>query len=80
MHSENGGLTSTTIAKCNDCWIIPPDLSSEYAAVIPLCYGTALLAFSTLVDIKENDYIIVTVGPAGLGRYALRVYANFGLY
>lgn len=73
LFSSCGGLAEQTVVKNSECWKLPQEISFKEAAVLPYSYGTALLAFSKYGPLKENDIVLITVGPAGLGLAGLEI-------
>lgn len=57
-------------------WRLPGNVSLKDAAVLISGHSTAVYAFSNLCKPKENDSILITAGPAGLGLAAVDVAAN----
>lgn len=73
---ETGGLTTQVIVKNRDCWLVPQDLSLRESAILPYGHGTALLVFSKLFELKEDDLVLITAGAAGMGLAAVDVATN----
>lgn len=51
-------------------------MSTKDAAVIAYGHSLALYTFSKLSKLKENEPVVITAGPAGLGLAAVDVAAN----
>lgn len=60
----------------DDVFRIPAEVSTKDAAVIAYGHTMALYTFSKLSPVKENDKVVITAGPAGLGMAAVDVAAN----
>jgi NADPH:quinone reductase-like Zn-dependent oxidoreductase len=73
---QGGGLAQEAVVNVDQCWKIPHGLKFQEAAVLPISYGTAVLTFSQFCELKENDLVLITAGPAGLGLAALDVCTN----
>ncbi|XP_023029990.1 quinone oxidoreductase-like protein 2 homolog [Leptinotarsa decemlineata] len=71
-----GGIAEQCVLDVDDVWRIPSDLERKDAAVIAYGHSTAVYAFSKLASVKENERIIISAGPAGLGLAAVDVAAN----
>lgn len=59
-----------------DVWRLPSNLELKDAAVLICGHSTAYYAFTQFAKPKEDDKIIITAGPAGLGLAAVDVAAN----
>ncbi|XP_058116775.1 quinone oxidoreductase-like protein 2 [Anopheles ziemanni] len=71
LQDPNGGLISEAIVKNRDVWTVPQSVPLKEMAVLPYGHGTALLTFALHCHLKENDLIIITAGPAGMGLAAI---------
>lgn len=60
----------------DDVWRIPSEIERKDAAVIAYGHSTALYAFSKLTELKENQRVMISAGPAGFGLAAVDVAAN----
>ncbi|CAH1155931.1 unnamed protein product [Phaedon cochleariae] len=77
LNLENfGGLAEQCVLDIEDVWRIPSELERKDAAVMAYGHSTAVYAFSKLATVKENDRVIISAGPAGLGLAAVDVAAN----
>ncbi|KAG5878994.1 hypothetical protein JTB14_026798 [Gonioctena quinquepunctata] len=71
-----GGLAEQCVLDIDDVWRIPSELERKDAAVMTYGHSTAVYAFSKLASFKENDKVLISTGPAGLGLAAVDVAAN----
>lgn len=60
----------------DDVWRIPSEVDRKDAAMIIYGHSTALYTFSKLTNLKENQRVMISAGPAGLGLAAVDVAAN----
>lgn len=59
-----------------DVWRLPSTLELKDAAVLICGHSTAYYAFTQFRKPKEEEKIVITAGPAGLGLAAIDVAAN----
>uniref|UniRef100_A0A182YNI3 Uncharacterized protein n=1 Tax=Anopheles stephensi TaxID=30069 RepID=A0A182YNI3_ANOST len=71
LQDPNGGLITEAVVKNRDVWPVPQTVPLREMAVLPYGHGTALLAFALHCNLKENDLILITAGPAGMGLAAI---------
>uniref|UniRef100_A0A182M9N7 Enoyl reductase (ER) domain-containing protein n=1 Tax=Anopheles culicifacies TaxID=139723 RepID=A0A182M9N7_9DIPT len=71
LQDPNGGLISEAVVKNRDVWTVPQSVPLREMAVLPYGHGTALLTFALHCNLKENDLILITAGPAGMGLAAI---------
>uniref|UniRef100_A0A182KBL8 Enoyl reductase (ER) domain-containing protein n=1 Tax=Anopheles christyi TaxID=43041 RepID=A0A182KBL8_9DIPT len=71
LQDPNGGLISEAVVKNRDVWTVPQSVPLKEMAVLPYGHGTALLTFALHCNLKENDLILITAGPAGMGLAAI---------
>ncbi|XP_058829482.1 quinone oxidoreductase-like protein 2 [Topomyia yanbarensis] len=76
LQDPNGGLTAEVIVKNRDVWTVPSDVPLREMTVIPYGHGTALLTFALHCPLQENDLLLITAGPAGMGLAAIDVAVN----
>lgn len=60
----------------NDVWRLPSNVNAKNAAMLICGHSTAVYAFSHLTELKEDENVLITAGPAGLGLAAVDVAAN----
>ncbi|XP_049539250.1 quinone oxidoreductase-like protein 2 [Anopheles darlingi] len=71
LQDPNGGLVTEAVVKNRDVWTVPQSVPLREMAVLPYGHGTALLTFALHCNLKENDLILITAGPAGMGLAAI---------
>ncbi|XP_055631823.1 quinone oxidoreductase-like protein 2 homolog [Toxorhynchites rutilus septentrionalis] len=76
LQDPNGGLTAEMIVKNRDVWSVPSDIPLREMTVLPYGHGTALLTFAVHCPLQENDLVLITAGPAGMGLAAVDVAVN----
>ena len=59
--------------EAKDVFRLPSNVTQKKAAVLILSHGKAIYAFSQLRTPKENETVLITAGPAGLGLAAIDV-------
>ncbi len=86
-HDANGnrfmGITNrgvaTQVDTTDDLLIpIPPELSYEDAATIPVVYGTAYYALFDRAGIQPGHSILIHAGTGGVGQAAIRICLSLG--
>ncbi|XP_055596958.1 quinone oxidoreductase-like protein 2 [Uranotaenia lowii] len=76
LHDPKGALISEMILKNRDVWIVPREVPLKDMTVMPYGHGTALLAFALHCPLEQNDLLLVTAGPAGMGLAAIDLAVN----
>ncbi|XP_050080645.1 quinone oxidoreductase-like protein 2 homolog [Anopheles maculipalpis] len=71
LQDPNGGLITEAVVKNRDVWTVPQSVPLREMAVLPYGHGTALLTFALYCNLKENDLILITAGPGGMGLAAI---------
>ncbi|CAG9760820.1 unnamed protein product [Ceutorhynchus assimilis] len=71
-----GGLAEECVLDIDDVFRLPTEVSVKDAAVLAYGHSVALYTFSKLSNLKENEKVVITAGPAGLGLAAVDVAAN----
>ena len=61
------------------CQPIPPNLSHEEAATIPLVHATACYALMHIAHIRKGQSILIHSGAGGVGQAALQLANHVGL-
>lgn len=74
-HQIGGGLAEESVVNESDCFPIGSVRLKE-AALLLNGHGTALLAFTKLCPLKENDCVIVIAGAGGNGLAAVQIAKN----
>lgn len=59
-----------------DVWRLPSEVDVKDAAVLICGHSTAYYAFTQFKKPEENEKIVISAGPAGLGLAAVDVAAN----
>lgn len=67
-----GGLAEECVVSEEECFDLG-SVSLKNAAVLLHGHGSALLAFTKYVELKENDIVIVIAGPGGNGLAAIQL-------
>jgi NADPH:quinone reductase len=55
------------------CWAIPPGLSSDQAACVPIAYGTAHDALFEFGRLQRGETVLVQAGAGGVGIAAIQL-------
>nr|XP_029731350.1 quinone oxidoreductase-like protein 2 [Aedes albopictus] len=71
LQDPNGGLIEEVVVKNRDVWQVPTEVPLKEMTVMPYGHGTALLAFAMHCQLQENDLVLITAGPAGMGLAAI---------
>lgn len=71
LQDPNGGLIEEVVVKNRDVWQVPADVPLREMTVMPYGHGTALLTFALHCQLQENDLVLITAGPAGMGLAAI---------
>jgi len=62
-----GGYADTVIVPSDYVWSVPPNLSHNEAAAIPVSYLTAVLAMYRLANLKSGETIVIHGAGGGVG-------------
>merc|ERR1719502_2378611 len=76
--TSNGSL-SKVIAAPPLLWNVPPSMSLEEAATVPVVYCTVLYALMERARLRKGDSILIHAVSGGIGRAALQVARCMGL-
>ncbi|XP_038113234.1 quinone oxidoreductase-like protein 2 [Culex quinquefasciatus] len=76
LQDPNGGLISEMVVKNRDVWAVPPEVPLREMTVMPYGHGTALLTFALHCPLEQNDLLLITAGPAGMGLAAIDLAVN----
>ncbi|XP_065093484.1 quinone oxidoreductase-like protein 2 homolog [Ochlerotatus camptorhynchus] len=71
LQDPNGGLIEEVVVKNRDVWQVPSEVPLREMTVMPYGHGTALLTFAMHCQLQENDLVLITAGPAGMGLAAI---------
>lgn len=71
IQDPNGGLIEEMVVKNRDVWQVPMEVPLKEMTVMPYGHGTALLAFAMHCQLEQNDLVLITAGPAGMGLAAI---------
>lgn len=71
LQDPNGGLQEEVLVNNRDVWQVPSEVPLKEMTVMPYGHGTALLTFAMYCQLQENDLVIITAGPAGMGLAAI---------
>ena len=72
------GLGTHTLARAGDVRRIPPDLSFDEAATLPVVFMTALHALKNVARIRAGERILVHAGAGGVGMAAIQIAQQLG--
>lgn len=76
LQDPSGGLIEEMVVKNRDVWQVPSEIPLREMTVMPYGHGTALLTFATFCPLQENDLVLITAGPAGMGLAAIDLAVN----
>ncbi|KAL1401892.1 hypothetical protein pipiens_001002 [Culex pipiens pipiens] len=76
LQDPNGGLISEMVVKNRDVWAVPREVPLREMTVMPYGHGTALLTFALHCPLEQNDLLLITAGPAGMGLAAIDLAVN----
>ena len=65
--------------KAKFCQHIPPDISHEEAAIVPLVHATAYYALMHIAHVRKGQSILIHSGAGGVGQAALQLANHIGL-
>ena len=72
------GLATHTLARAGDVRRIPPDLSFDEAATLPVVFMTALHALKNVARIRAGERILIHAGAGGVGMAAIQIAQHLG--
>jgi len=74
----HGGLAELARVPCHQLVRLPPDVSYEAAACLPVAYGTALRMMYTIGNIKAGDKVLILGASGGVGTCCVQLAKNAG--
>ena len=72
------GLATHSLARAADVRRIPPGITYEQAATLPVVFMTAWYALKTVARIKPGETILIHAGAGGVGMAAIQIVHHFG--
>lgn len=72
------GLATHTLARGADVLPLPPDISFEQAATIPVVFMTAWHALKNVARLRSGDKVLVHAGAGGVGMASIQIAKYFG--
>lgn len=72
------GLATHSLARAADVRLMPPDLTYEEAATLPVVFMTAWHALKTVARMKAGEMILVHAGAGGVGMAAIQIAHHLG--
>jgi acyl transferase domain-containing protein/acyl carrier protein/phospholipid N-methyltransferase len=72
------GIATHAIARAGDVRRIPPDLTFEAAATIPVVFMTAWHALQKVARLREGERVLVHAGAGGVGMAAIQIALHLG--
>ena len=72
------GLATHTLARAGDVRRIPPDLSFDEAATLPVVFMTAWHALKNVARMRAGERILIHAGAGGVGMAAIQIAHHLG--
>ena len=72
------GLATHAVARAGDVRAIPPGLSFEEAATLPVVFMTAWHALKNIARLRAGERILVHSGAGGIGMAAIQIAHHLG--
>ena len=72
------GLATHSLARAADVRRIPPGITYEQAATLPVVFMTAWYALKTVARVKPGETILIHAGAGGVGMAAIQIVHHFG--
>ncbi|HEY5743578.1 MAG TPA: SDR family NAD(P)-dependent oxidoreductase, partial [Terrimicrobiaceae bacterium] len=72
------GLATHTISRAGDVRRIPPELSFEEAATLPVVFMTAWHALKNVARMQGGEHILIHSGAGGVGMAAIQLAHHLG--
>ena len=74
----HGGLAELARVPAHHLLRLPPDVSYEAAACLPVAYGTALRMMYTIGKVKAGDKVLILGASGGVGTCCVQLAKNAG--
>jgi synaptic vesicle membrane protein VAT-1 len=74
-----GGYASHVLVHANSCRRLPPGMSLEHAAAIPVAYGTAWWALTEIARVRPGESVLIHAAAGGVGVAATQLAKHLGL-
>jgi alcohol dehydrogenase len=74
----HGGLAEFARVPAHHLVRLPPDVSFEQAACLPVAYGTALRMMYTIGKVKVGDKVLILGASGGVGTCCMQLAKNAG--
>lgn len=74
-----GGFAEQTLARAALIRPLPDDVADEIAAVLPVAFGSTLIALKNLAQAKAGERLLVTGAAGGVGLAAVEIGKLLGL-
>ena len=72
------GLATHALARAGDVRRIPPELSFEEAATLPVVFMTAWHALNNVARIRPGEQVLIHAGAGGVGMAAVQIAHHLG--
>ncbi len=72
------GLATHSMARAGDVRIMPPELSFEEAATLPVVFMTSWHALDTVAHLRKGETILIHAGAGGVGMAAIQIAHHLG--
>lgn len=72
------GIATHTLARAGDMRVMPPQMTYEEAATLPVVFMTAWHALKTVARMKAGETILVHAGAGGVGMAAIQIAHHLG--
>ena len=72
------GLATHTLARGADVRRLPPGLTCEEAATVPVVFMTAWHALKNVARLRAGETVLVHAGAGGVGMAAIQIARHFG--
>jgi NADPH2:quinone reductase len=73
-----GSHAEFAAAPAADTWLVPPGVSLDVAAAVPVAWGTAHECLFTAGDLKAGDTVLIHAGAGALGLAAIQLARQAG--
>src|SRR5205085_4825061 len=74
------GYAELVVTSTNNVLPMPPELSFEQAAAIPVAFGTAWHALVTLARVQPGDRVLIHAAGSGVGSAAIPLAKQLGAW
>jgi len=74
-----GGFAEYAIVRADMVIVVPETIALSSAVTLPVSYTTAMVAFTKVLKVHNNDYVLIHSAAGGLGLAAVQIARYLGV-